>query len=280
MSDQILNVIENKARKNHARIAIGVGSQGKDFSEKVFKAARAVDFADVIVVAANIASKGDLRVFESRDVEKALVDLIRSGKVDAVIRGSCSSARVLTELKRQLKPRKIGRIALLESSIGREFFFAPVGIDEGNSTVDKVFLINKGIELMRRLGIEPRIGILSGGRKSDVGRHKNVNRSIKSAEKTVEVIRDQGFSNIKNYNVLVEDAIADHANFIIAPDGTSGNLMFRTLAFLGSGRGYGAPMVGIDTVYVDTSRAGSTEDYIVAMKMAAALVEQPQLGGR
>jgi predicted methyltransferase MtxX (methanogen marker protein 4) len=242
MSDSILNVIEERASKNHPRIAIGVGSQGKDFSGKVIKAARAVDFADIIVVSAKIDGMKHLEVFESNDVEKDLVDLLCSGEVDAAVRGSCSSSTVLTELKKLLKQNKMGRIALLETAEG--------------------------------------VGILSGGRKSDVGRHKNVDLSIKSAEKVVEVIKNQGFSNIKNYNILLEDAIVDHANFIIAPDGITGNLMFRTLAFLGSGRGYGAPMVGIEPVYVDTSRAGRAEDYIVSMKMAAALVRNPQLLGR
>ncbi len=229
------------------------------------------------MVAAKIDGMKHLEVFESRDVEKDLVSLLCSREVDAAVRGNCncSASRVLAELKRQLKPKKMGRIALLETAEGHEFFFVPVGIDEGNSTVEKLFLINEGIDLIRRLGIEPRVGILSGGRKSDVERHKNVDRSIKSAEKVVEVIKKQGFSNIKNYNILIEDAIADQANLIIAPDGITGNLMFRTLAFLGSGRGYGAPMFGIEPVYVDTSRAGSAEDYIVAMKMAAALVRKP-----
>jgi putative methanogen marker protein 4 len=280
MSDPILVSIENRARKNHVRIAIGVGSQGNAFSEKVIKAAKAVDFAEIIVVAANIEDIVDLQVLMSSDVEKDLVRLLSSGKVDAAVRGSCSAAKVQKELNRQLKPEKMGRIALLETAEGYEFFFAPVGIEEGTSTAEKVFLINKGIDLMRRLGIEPQVGILSGGRKSDVGRHKNVDWSIKSAEKIVELIKDKGFSNIKNYNILVEDAIADHANFIIAPDGITGNMMYRTLAFLGSGRGYGAPVVGIKSVFVDTSRAGSADDYIVALKMAAALIRKPQLLGR
>lgn len=273
MSEPILDVIENLARKNYPRIAIGVGSTERGFSEKIIKAARAVDFADIIVVVENSVATGGLEVFESRDVEKDLIWLLCSGKVDAAVRGSCSASGVLKELKRQFKPEKMGRIALLETSAGYQFFFAPVGIDEGNSNAEKVFLINKGIVLMQTLGIEPKIGILSGGRKSDVGRHKNVDNSIKRAKKIVEKVKDEGFSNIKHYNILVEDAIADCANFIIAPDGTTGNLMFRTLAFLGSGRGYAAPMVGLEAVYIDTSRAGSTDDYIVAMKMAAALVK-------
>ena len=46
----------------------------------------------------------------------------------------------------------------------------------------------------------------------------------------------------------------------------------KTLLFVGCGEGYGAPLVGTDVVYVDTSRAG--EGYENAICLAAALVNK------
>lgn len=272
MSDGILDAIEKRARKNRAKIAIGAGSQRPRYSEKVLEAAGAVDFAEVTVVGGGESSMSSVQLLDSTSIEKDLIGLLKTGSVDAVVRGSCEASKALKEIRVQLKPKRIGRIALLKTAHGREFFFAPVGIDEGNTVEERVFLAAEGIKLARELGIEPKIGVLSGGRKSDVGRHKTVDTTIKDAERIVHSIKDAGFSDITNYNILVEDALAAGANFIIAPDGVSGNLMFRTLAFLGKGRGYGAYLAGIEGVYVDTSRAGSAEDYVTAMMMAAALV--------
>jgi len=77
---------------------------------------------------------------------------------------------------------------------------------------------------------------------------------------------DMGIS-AKNYSILIEDAIKD-ANLIIAPDGISGNLIFRTLVFLGGGNGFGAPVL-MEKVFVDTSRV--KEDSARAIMLASAL---------
>ncbi|MDD1704009.1 MAG: phosphotransacetylase, partial [Methanoregula sp.] len=69
---------------------------------------------------------------------------------------------------------------------------------------------------------------------------------------------------------LIEDAIED-CGLIIAPDGISGNLVFRTLAFLGGGISHGAPVVNISKIFVDTSRA--SPNYTNALWRAAALLE-------
>jgi putative methanogen marker protein 4 len=267
----ILKVIEKKARKTRAKIAIGAGRERAGYTEKVLKAAEAVDFADVTVVGSNLSTETDVSIFDSADAEKDLISLLKTGEVDAAVRGTCKASKALREINVQFKPERIGRMALLETVNGHEFFFAPVGIDEGNTLEERIFLINEGIKLGWILGIKLEVGVLSGGRKSDVGRHNKADNTIKDAERAVRLIRKTGFYDITNYNILVEDAVSEKANFIIAPDGITGNLMFRTLAFLGGGRGYGAVLSGLDKVYIDTSRAGSFKDYKVAMMLAGAL---------
>ncbi|MDD1717629.1 MAG: phosphotransacetylase, partial [Methanoregulaceae archaeon] len=51
----------------------------------------------------------------------------------------------------------------------------------------------------------------------------------------------------------------------------SGNLIFRTLVFLGAGKGHGAPVINIDKIFVDTSRA--SPDYTNAILLAEKLLE-------
>jgi putative methanogen marker protein 4 len=262
----LLSDIEIKARRNHARIGLGIGK----VSEKLVKSAQdAAEYADVVLVGDETEIKAidtDLEIINSGDPSEKLIELLLTSKIDGAVRGTLSATKTLSELKRSLNIRKLYRVALLETADGRPFFLAPVGIDEGNSVEDKVELIKRGAEHFRRLGVEMRVGILSGGRFEDKGRDKTVDRTLEDAELVTKNVTAVGIE-AKNYSILIEDAI-EEANFIMAPDGISGNLIFRTLVFLGGGYGHGAPVL-MEKVFVDTSRAGG--HYTRAIILASAL---------
>ncbi|HJJ66027.1 MAG TPA: phosphotransacetylase, partial [Methanocorpusculum sp.] len=150
------------------------------------------------------------------------------------------------------------RIALLETSAGQKFFFAPVGVDEGWTVSEKVSFVEDGRRLARAFGLPDKAVILSGGRLGDIGRHEMVDRTIYEAEEAAEI------SGAVHGEILIEDAVSD-AGVIIAPDGISGNLIFRTLVFLGGGIGHGALIVNIKDLFIDSSRASSSYEGILSM---------------
>lgn len=262
----LLSDIEIKARKNHARIGLGIGK----VSEKLIRSAQSSsEYADVVLVGdeKEIRATGtDLEIIHTNEPSKKLIELLLTGKIDGAVRGTLSATKTLSELKKSLGVNKLYRVALLETADGRPFFLAPVGIDEGNSVDDKVELIKRGARHFERLGVKMRVGILSGGRFEDKGRDNTVDRTLEEAELVTKKVRALGIE-VKNYSILIEDAIAE-ANFIMAPDGISGNLIFRTLVFLGGGYGHGAPVL-MDKVFVDTSRVGG--HYTRAIMLASAL---------
>jgi putative methanogen marker protein 4 len=265
MCSNLLEIIDALALKKKVRIAIGAGAE-KRGQANVYAAAKAADdFADAVVV-------------DSPNAAAELIELLRTGAVDGAVRGSLDASTVMKELRSVFKPDKLGRIALLETSDGVQFFLAPVGVDEGNSFDERCFLVEGGARLLRSIGVTPRIGVLSGGRAGDLGRHISVDKSIKNAEKLVTRFKDK--ETIKHYHILVEDAVKDGANLIITPNGITGNLMFRSLAFLGSGRGYGAPIIGLEKIFVDTSRLESPGEFLTAIKIAAALSNRDHSLGR
>ncbi len=264
----ILSKIERKAKANHARIGFGIG----EASEKLIRSAQdAREYADVVLVGdeEKIKATGtELEIIHSTEPSKKLVQLLMDDKIDGAVRGTLGATKTLSALKNSLGIKKLYRIALMEIADGRPFFLAPVGIDEGNSVEDRIELVKRGAEHMKRLGIKACVGILSGGRFEDRGRDKTVDKTLDEAEIVTQRLLDMDI-NAKNYSILIEDAIKE-ANFIIAPDGISGNLIFRTLVFLGGGHGYGAPVL-MDKVFVDTSRV--KEDAKRAIILASALVE-------
>ncbi len=205
------------------------------------------------------------QVRESAHPHNDLVADLANGSIDAALRGTLPANATLSALKREMGVHRLERIALLETARGGLFLLAPVGVDEGWTVEDRVELIRKGRKLMACLDLKPGIGVLSGGRWGDAGRHIRVDESLREAELVARL------AGATHYEILIEDAIRE-CGLIIAPDGISGNLIFRTLVFLGGGRGHGAPVVNIDKIFVDTSRA--SPDYTDALSLAEKLLER------
>jgi len=201
---------------------------------------------------------------ESPDPGFSLANDLAAGRIDAAIRGTLPAHHTLTALKTAFGVPHLERAALLETSDGHRFFLAPVGVDEGWTVSEKVALAHKAKSLAEKFGIPGKIGVLSGGRMGDVGRHPLVDRSLADAELVARL------TGGVHYEILIEDAIRD-CGVIIAPDGVSGNFIFRTLTFLGSGHGHGAPVLNIGKIFVDTSRA--TSNYANAIRLAECLLK-------
>ena len=267
--DALLAAIEARACANKARVAMGIREPSPKILESAWRA-QEKGYAQVVLVGSKkeIEEIGtELEVMDTEDPEKLLAELLVSRKVDAAIRGTAKASGALFHLKEALGKKRICRLALLLTAEGTPFFLAPVGIDEGNSLADKLRMITLGAEHIRRFGVEPFVGILSGGRIGDIGRNERVDRTLADGEFVTKQALELGIK-AKHYTILIEDAIKE-SNFILAPDGISGNLIFRTVAFLGGGDGLGAPVLMDDYVFVDTSRVGG--HFTKAIMLASAL---------
>ena len=246
------------------KIGIGAGSQG----EKVLASIRGVR-GDITIVCyaptgTGIAFPAGVHVVESDRPEEALVSDLASGALDAAVRGALPANSTLSLLKQAMGVGRLERVALLETGAGTRFLLAPVGVDEGWTIAEKLALIEKSRPIARRFGLDERTAVLSGGRMGDVGRHERVDATLAEAELIARI------AGADHAEILIEDAVLNHG-IIIAPDGICGNLIFRTLVFLGGGIGHGAPVVNIDRIFVDTSRA--SPDYANAILLASSLVK-------
>ena len=197
-----------------------------------------------------------------------LVNDLESGAIDAAVRGDMSSSKLLPIIREIFCIPDIQRTVLLEPAGRKMIFVAPVGIDEGWTVSQKYDLAVKSIGLMRRIGMGERIAVMSGGRDDDKGRNDVVDRTIDDAIKLVGMLRSDGY-DAYNAEILIESA-ADDADLLIAPDGISGNIIFRTLHFLGTAKALGAPVLNMNKVFVDTSRVKT--DYTDSIALAARLI--------
>lgn len=201
-------------------------------------------------------------VVDQNPADRLIADLINK-QIDAAVRGTITAHNILSILKKACAVSELERMVLMETATGIRFFLAPVGIDEGWTIRQKLSLIKSGQAMLAKFGLSPTVGILSGGRLGDIGRHPAVDRSLADAELVARL------SGSKHFEILIEDAIKD-CGLIIAPDGITGNLIFRTLLFAGGGVAHGAPVLNIEPIFVDTSRVNP--DYSHALHLAASLI--------
>ncbi|HZD43985.1 MAG TPA: methanogenesis marker protein Mmp4/MtxX [Methanomicrobiales archaeon] len=243
---------------------IGIGASTDP--DKVLASVRAVrgDAEIVCYAPPGFPEVEDLPIRRSQRAEEALVSDLMAGRIQAAVRGTLPANSTLRLLKEKSGATHLSRIALLESADGTRFLLAPVGVDEGWTVQSKLEFIEKGRSIAKRFGLPERVAVLSGGRYGDIGRSDAVDRSLADAELVARL------SGAEHREILIEDAIGE-CGLIIAPDGITGNLIFRTLVFLGGGKGHGAPVVNIDKIFVDTSRA--SPDYRNALLLAIALAK-------
>ena len=282
----ILEKFYQKAKGLEVKIGIGLGDS-KNHNFKILKAAistlelknnsfflfgkrKSIDqIANNTLFSKN---KEFVTLVESDEPISEILNYLKTNQISSVVRGNLSSTQFLLGLQSVLNIPEINRLALLETFTGYQFFFGPIGIDECNDLDSKIRFVNKAIKEIKALNLEPRVNILSGGRIGDIGRNPVVDSSIEDAQKVVDYFREK-FSSliIKHSEILIENAISEKTNLIIAPDGISGNLIYRTLVHLGGGKAYGAIFMDIDRAIVDTSRVGDISEIRGALILAQSL---------
>ena len=226
--------------------------------------------------------------------EDELIEAFKNPEIDAVIRGSLKASKVIKAIKEFKSDKTINRTTYINTedderfSKDYEFLLAPVGIDEGKNIEEKVILAIQAANFIQYLGKKPKIAVLAEGRKDDLGRSERIDESLISSEElTNRLIKtfkeldnfdkdsDEISKNysIKNYYILLEQAIEDGYNIILANDGIFGNIMFRTLVLLDKWPSYGAVTLGIDEIFIDTSRDQTVEGYVRSLKLAYRLAK-------
>ncbi|MCI7428629.1 MAG: methanogenesis marker protein Mmp4/MtxX [Methanobrevibacter sp.] len=203
-------------------------------------------------------------IYRDKDMVQAVLD----DKIHGVVRGSLPASNIMKELK-AVYPN-ITRATYVNGD-EYEFLLTPVGIDEGETVEDRLDIVKNCIDFLKRLGKTPKIAVLAEGRKDDFGRGPEVSQSITDSEKLTELIKENTDEEVENYYILVEKAIKDGCNVIVAPNGRVGNIIFRTLVLLNSWPSYGAITFGMDKIYIDTSRDQSIEGYVRSLTLAYEL---------
>ncbi len=211
--------------------------------------------------------KTDIKlIYSDADLIKTVLD----NNIDAVVRGSLPASNIMQELKQRYP--NMSRATYVNGD-DFEFLLSPVGIDEGRTVEERYEIAINCIDFLKKVGKKPKIAILAEGREDDFGRGSEVSNSIIDSKKLTKLLKENTSEEVTNYFILIEKAINNKSNVIIAPNGRVGNIIFRTLVLLSSWPSYGAVTFGMDRVYIDTSRDQNIDGYVRSLTLASDLSE-------
>lgn len=231
----------------------------------------------------------NIKVVDEPDPSKACtksVQLIREGEADVLMKGMVSTAPLLKAvLHKEYGLRKgstLSHFALMESPNYHKLF----GVTDAAMNIapefgEKVDIVNNAIEVFHRIGYEkPKVAIIGPvevvNPKIESTTHAAM-LSIMSARKQIigciidgPFAIDNAVSKKAAEHKGIESEVAGDADILVTPDLNSGNVLYKTLMFLG-GCTSAAVVMGAKVPVVLTSRADSEISKLMSIALAAAM---------
>lgn len=269
--------IKDAAKQRRARIGIGLIKNNEIIENSLKEASQIVD-----VVVVGPQKVGDHEWHESPDNKaEKLFELLKEGKIDGVLRGNYD-ALVAYEGYRNVfdfkDPFANVVLAVIKDGIfsineNKEGVFAVVGASPSNdrTTWQRIQAVEYGIKVIKDLGIEPKIGILSAGKPTDISEEiPEIDHTLLEAEFIKNWFSEKGYF-AKHYNHQLEYAI-NESNIILSQNGIAGNLLSRFFLFFGRADYIGSVIANLDNVFINVPEA--LQDYNMPLIFAAAMANK------
>lgn len=268
----VLEAVKN-AYKENIIVPLLVGNK-----EEIEKIGREIDF-----------DLTGIEIYDEKNPAKSAVkavELIKEGKADILMKGLVSTAPLLKAVLDKEKGLTTGstlsHFALVESP----YYHKLIGVTDAAMNIapefnEKVQIIKNSLGLFHSLGIkEPKVAIVGPlevvNPKIDSTTHGAMlavmsNRNqIKGCKIDGPLAMDNAVSKEAAEHKGIESEVAGDADILVAPDLNSGNILYKTLMFLG-GATSAAVILGAKVPIVLTSRADTDKSKMMSIALAAAM---------
>ena len=228
----------------------------------------------------------------SHDAAEKAVALVRSGHAEVLMKGSLHTDELLgAVVKREIGLRTTRRLShcfVMDVPGHPEVIVITDGaVNIAPTLEDKVDIVQNAIDLVRALGAEPRVAILSAMETVN----SKVPSTIDAAALCKMADRQQITGGVLDGPLALDNAInpeaarikqldspvAGRANVLVVPDLEAGNMLAKSLSFLAGADSAGI-VLGAKVPIVLTSRADSVQARLascaIAVLMAHARREQ------
>ncbi|MDB5570244.1 MAG: phosphate acetyltransferase [Hyphomicrobiales bacterium] len=234
---------------------------------------------------------GSFRIVDaphSHAAASAAVDLVKSGEVEAVMKGSLHTDELMSAVVRRegglRTARRISHCFVMDVP-GHEgpLIITDAAINIAPTLEDKVHIVQNAIDLAHALRIDPvRVAILSAMetvnpkapstieaaalcKMTDRGQ---ITGAIVDGPLALDNAIDLGAARIKN----IQSPVAGLANVLVVPDLEAGNLLAKSLTFLADADAAGI-VLGARVPIILTSRADSTITRLASCAVASLVAE-------
>lgn len=217
---------------------------------------------------------------------KIAVALINQGEADILMKGLLGTAPLLKAVvDREHGLRKstlLSHFTLFESSYYHKLFgAADVAMNIAPTLDEKIQIINNSVEVMQKLGVSvPKVAIIGPvetiNEKIESTVHAalltvmNKRKQIKGCIIDGPLSLDNAISAEATSHKQIVSEVAGDADLLIVPDLDSGNILYKSLTFMG-GALSAAIVTGASAPIVLTSRASDEESKILSIALAAAV---------
>ncbi len=214
------------------------------------------------------------------------VSMIRSGQADIMMKGMIDTKSMLKAIldkeKGLRKGAVVSHVALFESP----YYHKLIGVTDAAMPIvadlaEKVEIINNAVEMYHRLGVnEPKIAVL--------GPIETINPKMEATVHAAILAQMNQRKQIKGCiidgplaldNAVLADSVrqkgivsnvAGDADLLVTHDINSGNILYKSLNFLG-GAASAAVVMGAKVPIVLTSRADPDKSKLMSIALAAAI---------
>jgi len=230
-----------------------------------------------------------IEIIEESDPAKAsikAVALIKDGKADILMKGLVSTAPLLKAvLDKENGLRKgatLSHFALIESP----YYHKLLAVTDAAMNVypefnDKVDILKNAIEVFHKLGIEnPKVAIVCAVETVNEKMPPTIHAAMltmmnKRGQITGCIVDgplalDNAISKEAAHHKGIKSEVAGDADLILTPNIESGNILYKSLNFLG-GAVTAAIIIGAKVPIVLTSRADSDRSKLLSIALAAAM---------
>jgi phosphate butyryltransferase len=291
----LLSIAKNKQQKKRLVLA----SAEDEFSLQAVSALNKLDLIDPILIGnpekiAQTIEEEKIELFNyevhsakgEKDSARVSVEYIKTGKADILMKGLVSTRILLKEILNKrtgINTRgHYSHIGLFESPYYPKLFgISDAAINISPDISDKKQIIINAVESFHRLGIElPKVALLAAIEKINPNMKATVDAAklVKLHEKESfancilegPLALDLAISEIAAEHKGVESNVAGDIDILIVPEITSGNVLYKSLTYLGGAIAAGV-LTGIEVPVVLASRSDSEESKIYSIALAHSI---------
>jgi len=270
LSDIFLEVVKKQVRKPKIGITIL-----RPIPETIASLKRAAEYADLTVIGAKVEGFKNIMEEDQDKASALLINLLKTGQVDGIVRGQVKDSFTLDEFHRQFgkeplpSNRKIGP-GILEKG-DHSFVVSTCSIYQGMTLADKKNEVERIIKYMKEdLQVEPDIAIMSSLRPtSHVSQYPILDDLAAINQALAAYLKEKGYK-VKEYYFEYESAVWQNANLVIPAMGLVGNAWLRALVYLGDWQMIACPYLDLDVAYEDGSR--NEKDFFWHIVHCAAMI--------